>query len=133
MRSAVVGLALTALLGHGCVRRSLTIHTEPPGALVYLNDEEVGRSPVTTDFLWYDDYDIAIRKENFAALATHEKVRAPWYQVPPIDFWAEVLWPGRFHDQRSFSYILDPHELPNREELIQRAGELRDAAAALSE
>ena len=115
--------------GAGCVRRSLTIHTEPPGALVYVNDEEVGRSPVTTDFLWYGDYGVTLRKEGFQTLQTNEKIKEPWYQVPPIDFWAEVLWPGSFHDQHSFSYTLAPAEFPNREELVQRASELRERSA----
>ena len=42
----IAGLFLTA----GCVDRKLTINTSPSGALVYLNDEEIGVSPVTTSF-----------------------------------------------------------------------------------
>ena len=46
----VCGFSATA-----CVRRTMIITTEPPQALVFLNDQEVGRSEVTTDFLWYGD------------------------------------------------------------------------------
>ena len=31
--------------GAGCVQRKLTVRTDPPGALVFLNDQEIGRSP----------------------------------------------------------------------------------------
>ena len=110
----------------GCVRRTLTIETAPSGALVYLNDEEVGRSPVSTDFLWYGDYDVVIRKEGYQTLATHAKIDAPWYQYPPVDFFAEVLYAGDIHDQRQLSYTLDPEQLPDRDELVQRAEELRE-------
>ncbi|MFH0982560.1 MAG: PEGA domain-containing protein, partial [Planctomycetota bacterium] len=104
---------------------TLTIQTAPDGALVYLNDEEVGRSPVSTDFLWYGDYDIVIRKEGHQPLLTHERLRPPWYEVPPIDFFAEVLYPGKIHDQRFLSYTLEPEQLPGREELLERAEDLR--------
>jgi len=112
----------------GCVRRSLTIQTEPAGALVFLNDQEVGRSPVSIDFTWYGDYDLIVRKEGFQTLQTHVPVREPWYQVPPIDFFAEVLWPGNVHDQHTFARTLEPQVLPDREEVVQRAEELRERA-----
>jgi hypothetical protein len=127
-RFAGVVLVLTAFALTGCVRRSLTIRTEPDGALVYLNDEEVGRSPVTTDFLWYGDYEIIVRRDGYQTLRTHERINPPWYQVPPVDFFAEVLYVGRLHDQRFVSYTLEPEQLPGRGELLERAAELRSQA-----
>ena len=112
----------------GCVRRTITISTEPPQALVFLNDQEIGRSAVTTDFLWYGDYDVIIRKEGFETLKTHWDINAPWYQVIPLDFFAEVLWPGHLHDRHSRHFVLEPAELPTQEELIGRAMETRRRA-----
>ena len=63
----VVALAVLAGLT-GCVRRTIRITTEPPHALVYLNDQEIGRSAVTTDFIWYGDYDVIVRKEGYKTL-----------------------------------------------------------------
>ena len=51
---AVACVAVLALAG--CVERRLTIQTKPQGAMVLLNDEEIGRSPVTVPFNWYGDY-----------------------------------------------------------------------------
>ncbi|MCP4263659.1 MAG: PEGA domain-containing protein, partial [Planctomycetes bacterium] len=51
----VISLSVSLLLS-GCVERKLTINTEPQGALVILNDEEIGTSPVTVSFEWYGDY-----------------------------------------------------------------------------
>ena len=118
-------LALIVVWAPGCVRRTLTIETAPSGALVYLNDEELGRSPVTTDFLWYGDYDVIIRKEGHRTLGTHARISTPWYQVWPIDFFAEVLYAGKIHDERFLHYDLEPEQLPGREQLIERAEELR--------
>jgi len=93
-RTSLVALAAGLVLcgaGIGCVRRTLTINSDPQGALVYLNDAEVGRTPVSVDFLWYGDYDVILRKEGYATLQTNERVNEPWYQVPPIDFREELL------------------------------------------
>jgi len=123
-RAALVAVVVLATLA-GCVRRTMTITTEPPQALVFLNDQEVGRSEVSTDFLWYGDYDVVIRMEGYKTLKTHWKIDPPWYQILPFDFFAEVLWPGRIHDQHFASFELEPQEYPASPELAQRAEELR--------
>lgn len=112
----------------GCVRRTLTITTEPPQARVFLNDQEIGRSEVSTDFLWYGDYDVVIRKEGYQTLQTNWTVTPPWYQWIPFDFFTEVLWPGWIHDQHARHFVLEPATTPTEEEVIERAEELRDAA-----
>ena len=35
----------------GCVQRTITVNSDPQGALVYLNDIEIGRTPVTVPIL----------------------------------------------------------------------------------
>lgn len=112
----------------GCVRRTLTIETEPAGAIVVLNDQEIGATPVSTDFIWYGDYDVAIRKKDFETLHTNIVLKAPWYQIPPIDFFTDVLWPGHIHDQRHAAFTLTPLVLPSRKEVVQRAMDLREQA-----
>jgi hypothetical protein len=124
----VAVLLVTACTLPGCVRRTLTIRSEPDGALVFLNDEEVGRTPVTTDFTWYGDYDVILRREGCQTLSTHAEVKPPWYQVPPIDFFFEVLWPGKIVDARTLDFYLEPQELPTREDLVDRAQGFRDRA-----
>lgn len=124
----VLAWAMLALGSAGCVRRSLTIQTEPAGALVYLNDEEVGQSPVTTDFTWYGDYDLIVRLDGYETLSTHFVVKRPWYQAPPIDFFAEVLWPRHIVDKHHFQFDLTPATPPDRAELVDRANAFRERA-----
>ena len=119
---------LLVLVCSGCVRRTLTINTEPQGATVFLNDEEIGPTPVSRDFLWYGDYDVIIRKDGYETLQTHWKIKAPWYDHSPFDFFAEVLWPGEIHDEYSTSYTLRPAEPIDVDAVISRARELRDRA-----
>ncbi|MBI1827636.1 MAG: PEGA domain-containing protein [Planctomycetes bacterium] len=108
-----------------CVRRTMTITTEPPNARIFLNDQEIGRSEVNTDFLWYGDYDIVIRKEGYETLKTHWQIDPPWYEQIPLDFFSECLWPGQIHDQHVAHYILHESQIPPTEEVVKRAEELR--------
>jgi len=129
IRSATASFFVIAtLLTTSCVRRTINITTEPPNARVFLNDQEVGRSAVTTDFLWYGDYGVTIRKEGFETLQTNWIIKPPWYQHIPLDFFTEVFWPGQLHDIHSRHFILEPAKIPTQEELIGRAGETRDRA-----
>ena len=120
----VIGLIATIIIS-GCVERQLTINTEPQGALVVLNDEEIGESPVTVSFNWYGDYNVRISKEGFETLKTHRKLKGPWYDKFPFDFFAGVLSPKRIVDSYEWTFTLAPQEYPTREELIQEAEELK--------
>jgi len=123
-----LGVVTASLLLPGCVRRTMKITTQPPSARVYLNDEEVGRSDVTTDFLWYGDYRVTLRKEGYQTLDTNWKIDPPWYETIPIDFFAEVLWPGDLHDTHERHFILQEAVEPTTEEVLSRAEELRARA-----
>jgi hypothetical protein len=119
------GLLLSAV---GCVERTVRIDTRPQGALVILNDEEVGASPVKVSFLWYGDYDLVLRKEGYETRSTSFQLDAPWWQYPPVDFLAEAMWPGMITDD----HVLPPFELreqrtPSTEEMVDRATQLREA------
>jgi hypothetical protein len=108
----------------GCVERRLTVTTDPPGALVYVSDTEVGRSPVTIPFTYYGDYDIILRLEGRETLKTHANLTPPWYQVIPLDLLSEVA-PWTTYDRRYVHYELTPASLPGEEEFIRRAREMR--------
>ena len=124
----LVGGILATQGNSGCVRRTITITTDPPQARVFLNDQEIGRSEVSTDFLWYGDYDVVIRKEGYQTLQTNWTIKPPWYQWIPFDFFAEVLWPGWVHDTRAQHYALTPAATPAEGEVIERAETLREEA-----
>ena len=121
----VVSVIAAIILG-GCVERKLTINTEPQEALVVLNDEEIGQSPVTVSFEWYGDYNVTIRKEGYETLKTHCKLKGPWYDNFPFDFFAQILNPKRIVDSYEWTFELAPQEYPTREELIQNAEGLKE-------
>jgi len=119
----VAGLA--SLLLAGCVERKLTINTEPQGALITLNDEQIGVSPVTVAFNWYGDYGVRASKEGYETLETHQDLKAPPHDWIGLDFFAQVLYPGRIVDNYEWTFELAPRRDPTREELIEKADTLR--------
>ena len=98
---------LLFLVTTGCVHRSLTIRTEPPGAMVYVNDQLKGTSPVTYDFLWYGWHRLTLRKEGFERLEDRRVLAAPAHLWIPFDLAMELL-PFPVHDDRTWSYVLTP-------------------------
>lgn len=125
---AAAALAVPALLAlGGCgVERTLTVRSDPPGALVYLNGEEAGRTPTRKSFLWYGTYDVQLRKEGYVTRSEETKVWAPWWQIPPIDLIAELV-PLPLQDNHTVTYRLrpTPEQALDPHRVIQRAVEMR--------
>ncbi len=119
----VICLLASLFLG-GCVERRLTINTRPQGALVALNDEEIGESPVTVNFNWYGDYCVRISKQGYETLNTHRDLKGPWYDNFPFDFFAQIVNPNRIVDSYEWTFELSPKRQISREELIRNAREL---------
>ena len=127
--AAIVVAGAGALLTIGCIERTVTINTEPDGATVVLNDQEVGRSPVKVPFTWYGDYDIIVRKEGYQTLRTHQRIPTPWYEYPGIDLFTECLMPFTVHDDRELeTYVLEPARPPSKEALLEAAAEMKAQA-----
>jgi hypothetical protein len=91
----------------GCVEQTLSIQSNPPGAIVYLNGQEVGSTPLTRDFTFYGDYDVVLRKDGYQTLKTDKEMHAPIYQWVPLDLVMELM-PFRVKDQRHWEFTLQP-------------------------
>ena len=119
-------LGLLCPLGIGCVQRTLTIHSEPPGALVFLNDEEVGRTPLTVPFTWYGVYDVRMEKDGYLPLWTTAEAKAPLWDVPGPDLVAEAIPNTRSEIHWNFELEKRvPISEYDTDALIQRAKDLR--------
>ena len=117
---------ITGVILGGCVERKLTIRTEPPGAMVVLNDEEIGESPVTVGFSWYGDYCVRISKEGYQTLDTHQQLEGPWYDDFPFDFFAEIVNPRKIVDSYEWTFELSPMPPVSRDELIRTAEQMKE-------
>ncbi len=79
----------------GCVQRTISVTSQPAGALVYLNDEEVGRTPLRVPFLHYGTYDVRLEAQGYEPLWTTAQAKAPWWEYPGPDLIAEAVPNGR--------------------------------------
>jgi PEGA domain len=120
-------VAAMALFLAGCgVQRELVFTSNPTNALVYLNGEELGRTPVQKEFLWYGKYDVIVRKEGYVTAKTTTWVKPPWWQWIPFDFVAELL-PVHLRDKQIFTYSLlpAPTQPADSELMLENAAEYR--------
>lgn len=129
-------LMVVALLGvsmflAGCVERELTITSEPSGALVYVSNVEVGRTPVKVPFTWYGDYEIVLRMPEpvngvqYDTLKTNTPICPPIYDIPPWDLISQALVPWTYHYQVTRNYVLKPYEPPTDQQLLNNALQLQ--------
>ena len=113
------------------MERKITFGSAPAGAIVTLNDEEVGRTPCTVPFLWYGNYDIKLRLAKNVGTAeqpeikhyylhTHEQAHAPVYQWVVVDLFAELL-PVKFVDEKYWAFEVPEVKDPGFDVLVEVA------------
>jgi hypothetical protein len=122
---AILSLAAICALGGGCVERRMMIRTNPPGALAYVDDYEIGVTPVAVNFTYYGTHKIRLVKDGYETLTVMQKVSAPWYEIFPLDFVSENVVPGEIRDQRALDFRLTPQLIVPPEQLLSRGEELR--------
>ena len=125
----LAAVAVVACMG-GCVERQMTIRSDPPGALVYVDDTEIGITPVSTPFTYYGQRKILLTKDGYEPLTVIQPVPPPLYDIPGVDFVPETLVAGKIRDERTFDYRLQPQMLTPPDQLRERAEGLRRGVQA---
>lgn len=120
-------LALALIVGMlsapACTERRIHITSEPAGALVHLNDTEVGLTPVEVDFTWFGVYDVRLTKPGFEPLITTAEAKAPLHEQPGIDL-VMLAVPARKRTRVDWHFTLEPSPT-DEAALLDRARELR--------
>ena len=124
----LAGVIISNFTGCNGVRRRLTITSEPSGAIVYLNNKEIGKTPISRNFVYSGIYDIKCYKEGYEMKETYYKAGRPWYLYPGIDFFAENFTPGELRDEQTCHITLEQKREIPRNELYENACKLRDEA-----
>ncbi len=121
-------LAATSVFSSGCMHRRLTIRSDPPGAAVFVDGEEIGFTPTSIDYTYYSTREITLQKAGYKTLTTPVKLSTPWYQVFPLEFVTDNFAFTKINDRREVSYALAPEQLEPRQDLENRANGLRSEA-----
>ncbi len=123
--TALVAVLVGCAVQTGCVQRRLTIRSNPPGAVVYVGNQEIGSTPISHDFIYYGSREITLVKDGYETLKVKAELPTPWYDLPGIDFISENLIPNEIRDHRTLDFQLQPQVIVPTEQLIGRAEELR--------
>jgi hypothetical protein len=127
----LLGLVLAVCSAGGCVERQFTVYTDPPNALVLVNNTPLGPSPADGSFVYYGKYDFTLMAPGYETLHVREDIVSPWYEWFPFDFFFETLWPFEVKDAHTFHYHMVPMTVPNTEDVLRRSGTVRDQGRAI--
>lgn len=129
LRPLILTLAVLGSLGlSGCVERRYTIRTNPPGALVRVNDEEIGATPAARSFTYYGDRKVQLMLDGYETQTIIQPIKAPWWDNYATEFFTENLIPYTFRDEREFVYDLVPKSEPSVDHLLENGQNLRAQA-----
>ena len=122
----IVLAAIVFLFGSsGCVQRRMTIRSNPPGARVYVDDYEIGDTPVSASFTYYGTRKIRLVKDGYETLTVMQKFPTPWYEIVPLDFISENFVLGKITNRLVLDYQLQPKMEARIDQLQARAEDLR--------
>jgi hypothetical protein len=124
-RTGALLVLLAAALLAGCVERKYVITSDPPGAIVYRNGQYLGATPVDDHFVYYGKYHYTLIKEGYETQQIEQEIPAPWFQWPFVDFFTENVYPFHLKDTHRFHYQMQPMVLPNSNDVLNSAEQLR--------
>ena len=133
-RSAVclMLLTLSILSVGGCVHRRMTITSDPPGAMVYIDNHQIGPTPISHDFTYYGTRNFRLEKDGYETVNELRNIKAPWYQIPPLDFFSDNFAGKDIHDHRYLNFQLRRHPDESENDIISRGLELKNYQAPVS-
>ena len=95
--------------------------------MVYMDDQQIGTTPVATDFVYYGTRKLRLVKDQYETMTTYHTIAPPWYQIPPFDFITENLMGREIRDERVVDFTLVPQRIVPAQELLGRADNLRNS------
>jgi|TARA_B100001094_G_C18128877_1_gene771088 hypothetical protein len=126
----ILSVGLIVSFSMGCVQRRMTIRSNPPGALVYVDDYQIGTTPVSTDFVYYGTRKIRLIKDGYDTLTVQQPFPVPWYEIFPLDFVTENIWPWEIRDERVVDLAMVPMGTVPAETVVSRAELARRSAGS---
>jgi hypothetical protein len=127
----LLAVGCTIVLIGGCVDRRFVVETNPPGAQITIDGRAIGPSPADGTFVYPGKYEIRAVAPGYEPLTKTVKFRRKWYDLPGLDFIAEVLYPGRIEDVRRIPLTLEPARDIDPEQIRFAADSLRQKGQSL--
>lgn len=109
----------------GCASRKITIYSEPEGAKVIVDSQEIGITPCTFPFTYYGTRQIILEKEGYQTERVLVPINPPLIHIFPFDILI-LFMPYPMVDLHHFSYTLSPSQESNLNEILKRGEELKE-------
>ena len=105
-------LAAGALLS-GCLSKTMTVSSTPPGAILSINDVEMGPTPITTDWHGGGSYRFSLKLKDHSPLAETVKIKYRWYSAPIIDMGPDFMTTRQVKDHKELHFEMPPLKKEN--------------------
>lgn len=110
----------------GCVQRRLQIRSQPEGALVSIDRQPVGLTPVSVPYTYAGTREFQLEKDGFKTVRVAQNIRPAWFDRFPISFFSNHFAGREVRDDRLFDFQMEPKEAVNEAVLFERANDFRD-------
>ncbi len=126
-------VAFLPALATGCVERKFVVLSDPPGAYVLVNNRPLGAStPADGYYVYNGTYEFTLIKDGYEPLVVRQPLPSRWWEIPPLDFVTENILPFDIKDERRLGpYKLQPLQMPNVDDVVNRGEKLRQEAHGL--
>ncbi len=122
---AAIALPLTACGG----TRILKVDSSPQGALVRLDEDVIGRTPLEFNFEYYGRRRLSLYLPGYRTYSDKLHLEAPWHATFPIDIFTEVLLPLQLGYEKAVTISLEPDDgkivYETLDSFVERAEEIR--------
>lgn len=115
----------------GCVDRRFVVQSNVPAAQIYVDGKALGPAPVDSSWVYAGEYTVTALAPGYEPYNARVRLKPKWYQYPPFDIVAELLYPGRIEDVRTIQVTMEPKRQLSDEELIGNAERLRAEGKSL--
>lgn len=137
MPRPLLAAALLALPLAACrTTRTLKVESDPPGAVVRLDEEVVGTTPLEVEFVHGGQRRLSLYRDGYRTWSRRVDLEPPWYARFPLDLLTEVVLPLGLDHEFPFRVTLtvdtseEEGEAPAIDAYLTRAVALRRAERA---
>lgn len=109
----------------GCVQRRFIVRSQPEGAVVTIDRQHVGQTPLSVPYTYSGTREIQLEKDGYQTIKVQQRVKSTWYETFPISLVTENFWPREIRDERVMDFQMEPKTQVQETLLIDRANDLR--------
>ena len=107
------------------MQRRLQIRSQPEGARVAIDRQDVGLTPVSVPYTYYGTREIQLEKDGFKTVRVQQNLRSPWFERFPVSLLSNNFAGREIRDDRLFDFTLEPKQTISESVLLDRANDLR--------